>query len=345
MLDLCAGIGGASLAASWAGIEIAGQVEIDPFCQAVLAKHWPSVKRMGDIKEVQGHEFGEIDIVFASLPCQPHSLAGKRQGSGDERNLWPEARRIIGKIKPRWVMAENVCGLLTVESGRFFGSILSDLDTLGYRVGWGVYGASEVGAPHRRERIFIVAHSDRNGQRFWQSQSEFISECQRTSDADGKEGAMAHSRSSRRQECNMPTITEEQRHIARLNVADSTECRFNEQQDTRQPESGICGSTYGISNRMDQSVRFPAGPGEPQHSWEPPRTITEKILDRSKRLKALGNAIVPQQIYPIFDLIAKSERGIDNYEPDLLFETTHFIASQGLAGLSCGIRESGVEDD
>lgn len=326
MLSLCSGIGGADLAASWAGIEIVGQVEIDPFCQAVLAKHWPSVKRMGDIKEVQGYEFGEVDIIVAGFPCQGNSLAGKRQGSKDGRNLWPEVRRIIGAAQPRWFVGENVCGLLTVEDGRFFGSILSDLVSLGYRVGWGVYGACEVGAPHRRERIFIVSHANSDRQRIWQGQSESFSECPRTSKfgIDGKEGVMAYTCSSRWQECNMSSITEEQGHTTKRNVEDTATRRFQEQQSsgrahdqfdasgTGQSKSGVGRDFDGLPTGMDRSHRWPAGPGESQRSWEPPRTITEKLPDRTKRLKALGNSIVPQQIYPIFEAIMElgSEVGL-----------------------------------
>ena len=172
LLSLCSGIGGADLAAEWTGaITVAGQVEIDPFCQHILAKHWPHVPRKGDIREVRGDEFGDIDITVAGFPCQPHSLAGKRKGSSDERNLWPEVKRLLSTIKPRWFVGENVPGLLSVEDGRFYGSILADLDALGYRCAWGVYGAGEVGAPHQRERIFLVAYLSRIGSNAWGAKS------------------------------------------------------------------------------------------------------------------------------------------------------------------------------
>ncbi|MFA5715847.1 MAG: DNA cytosine methyltransferase, partial [Candidatus Paceibacterota bacterium] len=93
------------------------------------------------------------------IPCQPHSVAGKRQASADERDLWPEYRRVISELRPKWILVENVPGLFSSENGRFFGNILRDLAALGYSVGWCVYGANDVGAPHKRDRVFIMGHA------------------------------------------------------------------------------------------------------------------------------------------------------------------------------------------
>lgn len=282
MLSLCSGIGGADLSASWAGIEIVGQVEIDPFCQAILAKHWPSIKRMGDIKDVQGNEFGEIDIVVGGVPCQPFSCAGKRGGTEDDRHLWPEMLRIVRTCNPTWVVVENVAGFIHMA----LDIVQFDLEGSGYQSRAFILPACAVGAPHRRERVFIVAYTCSSG---WQ-------------------------------ECNVSTLTEKQRHIAGCNVEDTATRRFQEQQDpswahneldasgTGQSKSRVGRGPHGLSTGMDRPHRWPAGPGESQRSWEPPRTITEKLPDRTKRLKALGNSIVPQQIYPIFDLIVRSEQ-------------------------------------
>jgi DNA (cytosine-5)-methyltransferase 1 len=104
-----------------------------------------------------------VDLLTGGFPCQPHSLAGKRLASGDERDLWGEMRRVISEFEPRWVVGENVIGLLSNEAGRFFGGVLRDLAQMGYRVGWGVWGAFDVGAPHLRERVFLVANSNSLG--------------------------------------------------------------------------------------------------------------------------------------------------------------------------------------
>lgn len=160
--SLFAGIGGFDLGLERAGFEIKWQVEIDPFCRAVLAKHWPHVTRYDDVRTV-GAELPTVDVLCGGFPCQPHSLAGRRGGSADERDLWPEFARIIRTVRPRWVVAENVPGLLSSESGWFFGKVLGDLAESGYDAEWDCLPASEFDAPHVRERVWIVAYPHENG--------------------------------------------------------------------------------------------------------------------------------------------------------------------------------------
>lgn len=162
-LSLFSGIGGLELGAEWAGIETVGFVERDPYCRRVLNKHWPNVPILDDVCELTEQalsSFGSFEILSGGFPCQPHSVAGKRKASGDKRDLWQEFARIIREASPRWVVAENVPGLRSSESGRFFGRVLQDLAGMGYNVSWVQFGAYEVGAPHLRERIFFLAHSD-----------------------------------------------------------------------------------------------------------------------------------------------------------------------------------------
>ena len=159
-LSLFSGIGGIDLAAEWAGFSTVAFVERDKFCQKVLAKHWPNTPIYDDITTFDGTRFRGVDLVSGGFPCQPHSLAGKRKASSDERDLWGEMRRVVGEARPEWVVAENVPGLFSSESGRFFGRVISDLAEMGYRVGWCCYGASDVGANHIRKRIFMVAHTN-----------------------------------------------------------------------------------------------------------------------------------------------------------------------------------------
>ena len=166
-LSLFSGIGGLDLAAEWAGFKTVGQCEFADYPAKVLEKHWPGVPRWRDIHELQADEFvqrtgirpGELTCISGGFPCQPHSAAGLRKASSDKRELWPEYRRVIGEIKPRWVVAENVRGLLSSEDGRFFRGILRDFSNLGYDVGWCCYRAADIGAVHSRERVAIVAHS------------------------------------------------------------------------------------------------------------------------------------------------------------------------------------------
>lgn len=170
-LSLFSGIGGLDLAAEWAGFQTIGQCEFAEFQTKVLEKHWANVPRWKDAREFTGKSFyertgaEEVTVISGGFPCQPHSLAGKRMASADERDLWPEYRRIIGEVRPKWVVAENVRGLLSSEDGRFFRGILRDLSELGYDAGWCTYPACWVGAVHRRERVFTVAHANSGGRR------------------------------------------------------------------------------------------------------------------------------------------------------------------------------------
>lgn len=116
------------------------------------------VNRFRDVRECGKHNLEPVDLICGGFPCQPHSLAGKRKGSADERDLWREFARIIGEIRPNWVLAENVQGLLSSESGRFFGRVLRDLAACGYDAEWQCLPASAFGAPHVRERVWVVAY-------------------------------------------------------------------------------------------------------------------------------------------------------------------------------------------
>lgn len=163
-LSLFSGIGGLDLAAEWAGFKTVGQVEYAEYPRKVLERHWKEVPRWKDVRQFTADEFirrtgqKEVTVLSGGFPCQPHSVAGKRLASADERDLWEEMRRIICEIRPKWVVAENVRGLLSSESGRFFGRVLRDFSDMGFDVGWSLISAAEVGAIHRRERVAIVAH-------------------------------------------------------------------------------------------------------------------------------------------------------------------------------------------
>jgi DNA (cytosine-5)-methyltransferase 1 len=163
-LSLFTGIGGLDVAAEWAGFKTVGQCEWADYPTKILEKHWPDVPRWRDIHDFSADEFirrtgrREVTAISGGFPCQPHSLAGKRKASDDERDLWPEYRRIVSEFEPGWVVAENVPGLLTSEDGRFFRGVLRDFAKLGFNVGWCTYPASWIGAIHKRERIFTIAH-------------------------------------------------------------------------------------------------------------------------------------------------------------------------------------------
>lgn len=157
-LDLFSGIGGFALAARWAKIKTVGFCEIDPICRKILAKHWPDVPIHSDIKTLKlypspYHE--KIDLITAGFPCQPFSVAGKKKGDKDDRYLWPEVIRIARESRPTWLLLENVPGIIPVLD-----PILEDLEREGYSWRAFLISANACHAPHQRERLWIVAHSN-----------------------------------------------------------------------------------------------------------------------------------------------------------------------------------------
>jgi DNA (cytosine-5)-methyltransferase 1 len=172
--SLFAGIGGFDLGFERAGFEIKWQVEIDPFCRAVLAKHWPDVRRYEDVRTVVGwgpdarradatrvesvQWLDEVDVICGGFPCQNISFAGDGAGlDGEQSGLWREYWRLVGELRPNYVVVENVAGLTV----RGLGRVLGDLAGIGYDALWSGFSACAVGAPHLRRRLFIVAYPDR----------------------------------------------------------------------------------------------------------------------------------------------------------------------------------------
>ncbi len=157
-LDLYSGIGGFALAAQWAGIETVAFAEIDPHASKVLTKNFPDVPNLGDVRRLSISRFAFAhaipDIITAGFPCQPYSKIGKRLANSDDRDLWPETRRIIREFKPTWFLGENVAGIVSLA----LDGIWTDLEDLGYEVQPLLIPAGAVGARHRRERVWILSH-------------------------------------------------------------------------------------------------------------------------------------------------------------------------------------------
>ena len=275
-VSLFTGIGGIDVAAEWAGFKTIAQVEQNPYCIKVLERHWPDVPRWTDIREfphvadTEGsnarqfkdgegeprredsegfggrlryesrrcgegggstkgiHALTSVTLVSGGFPCQPFSQAGKRRGTDDDRFLWPEMLRVIREIEPRWVLAENVLGLLSLDGGVVFETVLSDLESAGYATLPVVCPAAGAGAPHQRQRVFIVAHG--------------------------------------------------------------TGSRLEGQQWARHEGRGVGLANGGWWLTEPDVGRVAAG-----------------VPHRVDRLRALGNAVVPQQVYPILQAIAEVE--------------------------------------
>lgn len=159
-LSLFAGIGGIELGLERAGITTVGQVELDPYCRRVLARHWPEVPRHDDVRTAidwwRAERRPQVDIICGGFPCQPFSIAGKQLGVADERWGWPWMADVIRAVRPSYVLLENVAAL--VRDGAAFGCILGDLHALGFDAEWASLHASDFGAPHPRRRVYVLAY-------------------------------------------------------------------------------------------------------------------------------------------------------------------------------------------
>jgi len=160
--SLFSGIGGFDLAAQWMGWENVFHCEWNEFGQKVLKHYWPKAISYEDITKTDFtiHR-GKIDILTGGFPCQPYSTAGKRKGKEDERHLWPEMLRAIREIKPRYIVGENVSGLLSWSGGLVFNEVQADLENEGYKVQPCVLPAASVNAPHKRDRVWFVAFNSK----------------------------------------------------------------------------------------------------------------------------------------------------------------------------------------
>ena len=244
-LSLFTGIGGLDIAAEWAGFTTVGQCEWADYPTKVLEKHWPHVPRWRDIRTLTKEGFYErtgmrtVDLISGGFPCQPFSVAGKRRGREDDRYLWPEMLRVIEELRPRWVVGENVSGLVRAA----LDEILESIEQAGYTAWAYTFKACECGALFSGERIAIVAASD-NRCAAMRGNAQFPAD-------DSPSGCGDYHR----------------RGAAEFNTGEWGEI-----------ESRPYGVADGVPNRVD-------------------------------RLTCLGNAVVPQQFYPIFRAIAEIERG------------------------------------
>lgn len=328
-LSLFSGIGGIDLAAEWAGFHSVAMVEKDNYCQQVLRKNFPEAELYGDILEFDGTKYeNRIDLISAGFPCQPFSLAGSRKGAADERALWPEVVRILREVKPTWFLGENVPGLLTSGQykGEYFNYICNSLSEMGYRVGWCLYGAKDVGAVHRRNRTFIIAYStsepsDGGGlgeQLCPKSQAQEF----RGGNSKGYAAYSEHVRREDIQEKGLERQDHQERKEGRSVELEGSGLReyvcHSEGEPRLQNNSTTCSIGSQRYSREDFGGRHwqPISGGN-WREWDTCPILYETraeprvrgkndgIPHRVDRLKCLGNAVVPQQVFPILEEIAR----------------------------------------
>lgn len=320
-LSLCSGIGGLDLAAEWAGFKTVGQCEIDSYASKILAKNFKGVHNFGDIRTITsgnvseyGINRGELTVISAGFPCQPYSLAGKGLGDNDSRDLWDEVARVLNELKPKWFVGENTPGLFARSNQRYFRRVLDDITSLGYTVGWGIWGAGDVGAPHRRDRVFIVAgnadgmHEQTQCKISERKNAEPRGICGKISDSVSErrnKGSIRRGKSEKsRNEKDKRRIQNSGLQSKRIcgGISDAIGVRLEEQRQSKHStaKSGRRNDNFGREKEDDFWERWKVEPDVGR--------VANGVPNRVDRLRCLGNAVVPQQAYPIFKAIADYER-------------------------------------
>ena len=318
VLDLFSGIGGFSLALESTGhFETIAFVEKDEFCQKVLSKNFKGIPIEGDIRNVKGNRY-EADVITGGFPCQPFSVAGKRKGTDDDRYLWDETIRVIRECKPRWFIGENVEGIINIQDGMVLRQVQNDLEEEGFEVRCLVVPASSKGAWHHRKRVWILGYSNSSHEHQKQSISQrTYSDTSRVCNAtNSNSGVRGRGRAVKQGRANKvwgfcPTKEKQPEYdiwseavgcnavLRKEDVSNTKHKRFsqgmqskttsngNRQRESKsketwwQTQSRVCGVPNGVSYELDKN--------------------------RAKRVKALGNSIVPQIVYEIGKAIVLAE--------------------------------------
>ncbi|MGL4598525.1 MAG: DNA cytosine methyltransferase [Bacteroidia bacterium] len=277
--SLFAGLGGFDYAADLAGFETKFHCEIDEFCQRILKYYWPKAHSYDDIRKTDFTIWrGLIDVLTGGFPCQPFSVAGTQKGIEDERHLWPEMLRAIREIAPRWVVGENVRGLVNWNGGMVFDQVQIDLENEGYKVITFILPASAVNAPHRRDRIWFVAYSDRHD----------AGRC-----GHGKIG-------SAKEEFEARNWSEFERIGKAWNAANTNGVGLRVEGDGF-GESGFIGQTNTANDWRDFPTQSPICFGNDGLSSKLDGIAFSKW--RRESIKGFGNAVVPQLALQIFNTI------------------------------------------
>lgn len=273
--SLFSGIGGFDLAAEWMGWENIFHCEIAEFPRQILKYHFPNSICYEDIKKTDFTKHrGEVDIISGGFPCQPYSSTGNRRGKEDDRHLWPEMLRVIREVQPRFVVGENVAGLLSWNEGMVFDEIITDLENERYETQAYVIPACAKNAPHRRDRIWFVAHAINN-----RLQQSF----------NGESEKYFHQESGEQE---FKSISKCIKSTKTISTRDEITNTFSERVKSKTKnwkdfptQSPICGGDDGIPTELD-GITF--------SKW------------RNESIKGYGNAVVPQVVYQIFKAIEQS---------------------------------------
>ena len=256
--SLFSGIGGLDLGLERAGMKVIWQSEIDPYACKVLSKHWPKVPNYGNIKQINWGDIVQPDVICGGYPCQPFSTAGKRKGEDDPRHLWPWVREAISQLRPRYAILENVRGHLSLGGL----SVIGELASIGYDAEWRIVSAASVGAPHKRERVIIVAYPNNSRPHTAQINT-----------AEARVNAFSGFRGR-------------SQNVAYPNRVSMDDSNFN-RSDT--PPLGKSQTIFSFARGSSD-----ARTGEQWFSEPNVGRVANGIPSRVDRLRGLGNAVVPQ---------------------------------------------------
>jgi len=324
LLDLFSGIGGFSLGMeATKRIKTIGFVEKDKFCQKVLQKNFKNIPIEEDIRNVKGSNYA-ADIVSGGFPCQPFSVAGKRRGKDDDRYLWDETIRVVAETKPKWFVGENVEGIININNGLVLRQVQTDLEKEGFQVQCLVIPASGIGAWHQRKRVWIIANSN---SRLSIGEGKEIQARGNTIDSSSKDVSNSNSRLRRgrgtEQESRANEIwrfyTPKEEQTEQHLRSKAVRCDALPREDVQNTNSiGLQGHSLQSDNlqKKDKSRKIFNSSFKKQQTWwqtqsklcgVPHGVSYELDKDRSNRIKALGNSIVPQIAYEIGKAIVDAE--------------------------------------
>ena len=331
-ISLFSGVGGLDLSAEWAGFETVLQVEKDPYCLKVLAKHWPDVRRIEDIHDVKGDEVEQsVTVISGGSPCQPASTAGKRGGRSDDRWLWPEFARVVELFLPKWIMAENPTGILSLEDGVAIEEWLARMEAQGYTfLPPLVYPLAALGADHRRYRVFYVAHLDgEHGNPCGYGTGEICGKRSSATKLQESEIRGSCDTSINRDDSKIAPYLDSRRWGESSGKTDSIQGAFHStkreesssgvrssSQDATDSSSGGWHERESNTGGSGQGTRTEeeSGSGFAYCRWWDDRSRLLRMVHGVRgrmdghRIRALGNSVSPQQAYPIFKAIAEVER-------------------------------------
>jgi len=298
IIDLFSGIGGFSLAGHWMGWETIQFCEIDKYCQKVLAKNFPDVPIHDNIKTLKGEQIkikpNEPTILVGGFPCQPFSVAGKRKGNKDARHLFPEMLRIIREVRPKYVVGENVAGIVSWDGGLVFEEVQSDLEAEGYEVQSFILPAVSVGAPHRRDRVWFVAKN---------------TNCKSNGGLQTERSKRKHRDFSATSEVENGSVTNSSSIGCRGRCKQCETDKYKKwkiYQEVKQYRYGIWSKTKGCG-QSDKKPRSSIPNWEQFPTQSPICGRNDGVSNRMDRLKCLGNSIVPQVAFEIFKAIQAIE--------------------------------------